>query len=203
MKRYITDNFGVNCYILNYQGECFLIDPGEYNKLIEDEIKKYNYKGILLTHGHLDHIDAIDKYIGPIYIHANDYDNLFDLSLSGYKFFNLKKNFNSEKLNIIKIYDNDKIKLGDSFINVIHTPGHTKGSVCYLFKDMLFTGDTLFKNSVGRTDLPGGNMNLLRKSVIKIIDNNKDYIKIYPGHDEFTNIKQEKNNNFYYLSFKK
>jgi glyoxylase-like metal-dependent hydrolase (beta-lactamase superfamily II) len=95
-----------------------------------------------------------------------------------------------------------KIPLGDQFITVYHTPGHTKGSVSYLYDQKLYTGDTLFKDSVGRHDLYSGNLVDLRKSVLFLLSLPSN-IKIYPGHDEVTTIRNEQKNNPYYLKWSK
>lgn len=95
------------------------------------------------------------------------------------------------------INDKDEVKFGSMKVVVVHTPGHTAGSVCYLLKDTnaLFSGDTLFRRSVGRTDLPGGNSDEIRKSIKNKLFNLSNDVRVYPGHNDFTSIGYEKENN--------
>ena len=179
------------------------MDPGLDLDPFLAEINKYNIKGILLTHCHLDHIDGIGHFNCPVYIHESDYEGLTDKNLSLYNMSRKTPSYNINSLSIVKVKDNDEIAFNKNTIKVISTPGHTKGSVCYLYKDKLFTGDTLFKQSIGRSDFPSGNEKQLANSLIKIIDSLDGTIKVYPGHDEPTTIKDEKKNNMYYYRAKR
>jgi len=191
-----------NCYILDKQGECFIIDPGSDIESILEAIGDLKVKGILLTHGHFDHVDLIGSFIVPIYIHKNDDILLKRKELSLYNIFNLEPSYYYPNLEIIKIDDGDEIDFQNEKIKVIHTPGHTSGSVCFLYKNKLFSGDTLFKNGIGRTDFPTSSEIEMKKSINKIINNLDENIVVYPGHDEKTTIKEEKGNNPYYLYYK-
>lgn len=194
----------VNCYIINNKDKCYIIDPGSELNVIKEAVKDYEVLGILLTHGHVDHIGEIGEFNCPIYIHELDYRMLFDSYLSCFDFLDSKPKFDPNKLNIIKIKDNDIIKLNNDTIKVIHTPGHTLGSVCYLYNNTkLFSGDTLFYESVGRTDLPNASLSELKKSVVHLISSLSESIDVYPGHEENTTIKNEKKNNQFYLRYKK
>ena len=113
-----------------------------------------------------------------------------------YRMVGLNIPFDSNNLNIIEVNDNDIINLLDSEIKVIATPGHTDGSVCYLYKNILFSGDTLFSNSIGRTDFPTGSIKMMKESLAKL-SHLSNQIKVYPGHDLKTTIKDEKENNPY------
>jgi len=203
MKKFILGDFQVNTYLLNFRKDAFLIDPGYEGEFLRNELKDFNLKGILLTHGHLDHIDQIGSFTCPIYIHKDDIDALMNENISGYTYFGSTPKYQFSKLNIVPLDNNSEIFLGSDPIKVIHTPGHTKGSSCFLYQNRLFTGDTLFRNDVGRTDLLGGNNQSLRKSINYLFDKMPDYIKIYPGHGENSNIKYERENNLFYKSLKK
>lgn len=203
MKCLTVGEFMANCYIVDYNDSCCIIDPGAEFERIKAEVKDLKVLFILLTHGHLDHIDCVDKFDCPIYIHELDYDKLFEADLAGYDSFYSKRSYNPKKLNIIKVKDNDVIPFFNNEFKVIHTPGHTSGGVCYLYKDKLFSGDTLFKESIGRTDLPTGNETIMHKTVVKLIDSLDDKIKVYPGHGEKTSIHDERVNNQFYKYYKK
>lgn len=157
-----------NCYILSNNKECIIIDPGDQFYSIDEQIKDNKLIGVLITHRHPDHIGALEKLINTYHVNVYDKSNLKEQEYS----------------------------LGSFVFDVIYTPGHTSDSVSYYFKDynFMFTGDFLFKNSIGRTDMPTGNTLEMKQSIAKI----KEYssrIKIYPGHGEITNLGIEKDNN--------
>lgn len=203
MKKIVVGLLEENCYIIDNNLDCVVIDPGgDYDK-IKKEIGNLNIKYVLLTHGHLDHIDCIDKFDCPIYVHELDYEKLYDDILAGYYHMDMKRGYDPKKVNVIKIKDNDSIPFNDFEFRVIHTPGHTNGSVCYLYKDKLFSGDTLFKESIGRYDLPTGNYKDIKHSIVKLIDMLDDRIKVYPGHGDNTTIHDERKNNEFYKYYKR
>lgn len=148
-------------------------------------------KAILLTHGHFDHVSGVDtlksNYNIPVYIHGNDWamiEKAADIfGEMGKPDFILK--------------ENDEIKLGNKIIKVIETPGHTPGGVCFLIDGHLFTGDTLFKQSIGRTDFVGGDSALLLSSINNKLSKLDEKTKIYPGHGESSTIGFEKMSNPY------
>ena len=167
IKRVVVGPLQENCYIVEKDGECIIIDPGdEVDKIIESIT--YPPVAILITHNHFDHVGALlslkEKYNIPVY----DYNNLKEGELSTGKFN----------------------------IDVIYTPGHTSDSITFYFKEeeIMFTGDFLFKNTIGRTDLPTGNFKEMQKSIRKILTYS-DIIKVYPGHGEDTTLGLEKKNN--------
>ncbi len=187
----------VNCYfIYNFEEkDLYIIDPGSNPEKILAKAKEYNYDNlyILLTHAHVDHIHAL----GEVY-------NTLEVTLL-YMNENEKGLYNSP-INSIPPYMGPSENLPEISKNqtpknfeVIHTPGHTTGGVCYYFKEIpaLFSGDTLFAETVGRTDLPGGNHSELIKSIqekLMILPND---LTVYPGHGAKTSIAHEKQFNEY------
>lgn len=193
-----------NTYVVidENSGHTAIIDAGDCNarlmKLLDDDrIVKIEY--ILLTHGHFDHINGVAElkklYPGAkIAIHEADAPMLGDDLLSLAAGFGLSLN-GSTQPDII-LHDGDSLPLGDLNISVIHTPGHTKGGVTYMVEKSLFTGDTLFYCSVGRTDFPGGSSAVLNDSVCRLFDLAGDF-DVYPGHDIETSLEYERHNNMY------
>ena len=173
-----------------------VIDPSMDNdKLINYiEKNKLNVKGILLTHGHFDHIRGVDrlvnKYKVPLYIHFDEVEYLKNPRLNcSY----MEGDSFVVESNPISVIDNEELNLlEDEVIKVIHTPFHTRGSVCYYFinNKLLFSGDTLFKMSVGRDDLPGAMPEKTQQSLSKIKKLPKE-TKIYPGHGPNTVLESE------------
>ena len=159
-----------NCYILDIKGKVLVIDPGDEGKKILDKIGKREVVGIVITHHHFDHIgaiqDIVDKY------HVEVYDR-----------FNLKEEEN--KIDVFKFF-------------VIYTPGHKEDAITLYFKEdkIMFTGDFIFKDSIGRCDLAGGNIKDMANSIDKIKKYDKNII-IYPGHGEKTSLGYEIDNNIY------
>ena len=172
IKTLIVGPLQTNCYLLKKDNDVLIIDPGSDADKIKESIKG-NVIAILLTHHHFDHIGALAElekfYDVPVY----DFNSL----------------------------EEGKHKVKKFNFDVIYTPGHTNDSVTYYFKDdkIMFVGDFIFKNSIGRTDL-GGNMAEMINSINKIKKYPKD-IKLYPGHGNSTTLGYEKENN-YYLNIK-
>lgn len=189
--------FETNTYLITKNDRAVLVDPGLDFLSILDEVKQYKIEAILITHGHVDHIDGCGYIDAPIYVGKEDLINFSDYSRSLYNMCYMKPSFDVGKLNLIGVSDNEIIKLENFTFKAIHTPGHTDGSYCYLYFDNLFSGDTLFKNSIGRVDFPTGSSKKMRESLKKIISLFPDNIKVYPGHDEKTTIKNEKKSNMY------
>ena len=200
-----NDIINMNSYLIIDENSAFIVDPGGNYEEIEKTINELNLTiiGVLLTHAHVDHTFLIGKFNCPIYLHEKEVEILRFSNLSLYDSFGLDMPFNYKDLDIHKVKDGDIIKLNEKEIKVIHTPGHTKGSVCYLVDNKLFSGDTLFKLSCGRCDLPTGSEIDMAKSLVKLIDNLSDDVKVYPGHDETSTIGFERLNNFQYKYYKK
>lgn len=195
IKTFYALEFPQNCYAAICNDGIFLVDPGEFTKELGDFINenKNKIKYILLTHMHFDHIRATAavKKLCPdakIVIHSLDANGLSDSTISLAYLFG----FEQEKvLPDILCNDNDIVKLGSLEIKVMHTPGHTAGGVCYIVNDIIFCGDTIFESSVGRTDFPGGNWQVLNESLKKLKTLQGDYT-LYPGHGNSTTLNNER-----------
>ena len=197
IEKFTTGSFFTNSYIIsNDKNECVIVDPGLNYKNVANYIKeKYIPKAILITHGHLDHIDGINYFLDlPIYISEKEINLFYDTNDSLYYMVGRINPFSEGMLNVHTVKENDVINLIGYSFKVIETPGHTMGSICYLMDNVLFSGDTLFKESIGRTDFPGGNYTIMLNSLKKLKKLNDDII-VYPGHEDETTIGDEKNNN--------
>lgn len=179
---------------------CVVIDPSHDYEAILNAIDDRRLVGILLTHAHADHVDLIGEFNAPIYMHEADAHLLFADEYNGY----LPKHHSYQRkhLEFKFVKDEALIPLADHFIQVIHTPGHTAGSVSFLYNGKLFSGDTLFKEDVGRHDLYSGSLSSIRRSTIKLCEL-PGQTKVYPGHDDFTVIRDEQKKNIYYKKWSK
>ena len=195
----------VNCYFLERDGKCFVVDPGYRKQAILDYLAQNGLDpvGILLTHAHVDHIGALDCCDVPVYLHASDYDLLFDDDRNGFDRYGLRKTYRPENLEVIPVEDGANLPLGNGLVSVIHTPGHTGGSVCYRMDEHLLTGDTLFAGGVGRWDRPTASLEQLQASLLDIIENHDDAIRIFPGHGESSTIGREREGNPFYHAWKR
>lgn len=186
----IRNGFGSNCYLISSQGEYAVIDPSVHYSLANIDGK---IKYVLLTHSHFDHILQIDSWVeqgAEVLISAHEQDFLKDPMKNCYGLF-LKSQrgyFGKTK----PIYDGDVILLGSERIQVMETPGHTCGSVCYVSDGMIFVGDTVFSNGgYGRCDLPSGDPMLLFSSIDKLKKFPENTL-LYPGHDRSFTIEELK-----------
>jgi glyoxylase-like metal-dependent hydrolase (beta-lactamase superfamily II) len=189
-----------NCYIVYCQDslECAVVDPGAEADRIFQLIAQKSLKPVLIlnTHGHIDHIgankDIKEKFNIPLYIHSADSAMLGNVQQSEMAvFLGVMDSPSHDHL----LNDGDKIKIGKSFLRVIHTPGHSPGSVSFLGNGFLLSGDTLFFGGVGRTDLPGGSWKDIESSIKNKILTMPDEIIVLPGHGPFTTVGQEKRAN--------
>lgn len=156
----------------------------------------YSLKYVLLTHGHFDHILFVDEWRekgAEVCIHEGDADFLGDPSKSLYLQFFARDTRHGDA--DIILHEKSIIKLGENVIRILSTPGHTKGSVCYIFDDVMISGDTLFEGSVGRTDLYGSSPSEMMQSIDKLSAIDKDYT-VYPGHGPKTTLFYEKQHGY-------
>lgn len=203
-KILLLGEIDVNCYIIENEGQCYIVDPGYEKEKLINFIKENNLEvlGILLTHGHIDHIGAIDAFDVPVYLHEKEYEILEDNHKNGFEFYGRTKPYNLEDINIVTFDESKVFKLGDKNIEVIFTPGHTIGGVCYKIENDLYTGDTLFKETVGKWTFPTGDLDTLKKSVIDLIENQNEDLNIHPAHGESSTIGHEKKYNLFYSEWK-
>lgn len=180
--------YQTNIYILSNDTEAVVIDPGYEPDIILDALEGKELKAILLTHGHFDHVGAVKELVAEtgckVYIHAAD------LSLP-------------PMITAGQLYHTHTYAEGDTVcpiegaaLHVLHTPGHTPGSVCLLLGDQMFSGDTLFEGSCGRMDLPGGDQLQMHQSLNRLVSLQADY-HIHPGHGGSTTLAAEKRYNPY------
>ncbi len=199
---FILGSIRTNTYLLCEGESCIIIDPGCDGEGILEKINRKGLKTekILLTHGHFDHIlgaEVIRRKTGaPLCIHAFDAELLADPKKSyAMQFAGLSTIIAPAE---ILLQDGDIIDFYGNTIKVLHTPGHTKGSVSFITDEVIFTGDTLFHNGIGRCDLYGGNVSVLENSLKIFKTFEKDY-KIYPGHGNHTTLSYEKRTNPYLI----
>lgn len=193
-----------NCYLIaSSGGKAVLIDPGaEARRLIEKiEQEKLVLEQILFTHGHFDHIGAakeiLSRFPVPIAIGKKDVSMLSD------PFENLSAEFSrtecSIQASVRELSEGETVNIDGLSFEVLDTPGHTRGGVTYRCENVLFTGDTLFCGSAGRTDFPGGNAAELKKSLQKLALLPGD-ARVLPGHGETTSLQWERERNPYFRS---
>jgi len=189
-----------NCYILcGENGHAAVIDPAFYPEKIKQAIEAEGLilEKILLTHAHFDHIMAAEelrKCGAKVYVHEYD-DEMYIDPLKNSMIEFTGKNVPFERADVL-LSDGDTVELDGEELHVIHTPGHTKGSVCYKTDGVIFTGDTLFCGSIGRWDLYGGSREMLMSSLKKLAKLSGNYT-VLSGHGESTTLEQEKNDNIY------
>ena len=190
-----TVGFTSNCYIVHNGNEAFVVDPSISEKKIITALDERNLKlkGILLTHGHFDHIwraqELRNETGAPLYVHEFDDEMLIDADKNAYRTFTGNE-FTIEKADAL-LHEGDVLCLDDEKITVLHTPGHTKGSVCYDTGDSLLSGDTIFAEGFGRCDLYGGDMSALKLSIQRLSEIAKNENRwLYSGHGERSTLRQ-------------
>lgn len=198
VKKFVVGDMGNNNYLLIDGSEAALIDcTGDIPEL-ESVLKENNaqLKYILLTHAHFDHIAGVkklkEKTGAKVCLHTEDKD-ILDMTNEFMNMVNLPE-IDVPEVDVY-INEGDKISIGDTTLDVIHLPGHTPGGVGFRIDNMIFSGDTIFLNSVGRTDLPGGNFNILKESIKNKLFNLDGSTIIYTGHGAQTSVDYEKKYN--------
>lgn len=205
VKRIVSKNeLQENTYLVFKDGKGFIIDPGcsveEISEMIERE--KVEILAILLTHGHGDHIASVlelkEKYSVPIVLHEDEVEMVENVEL------NLSKDLLGKTVEFtpdITVKDEEELDFEGIEVKYIHTPGHTAGGSCILIEDHLFTGDTLFRESAGRTDLHGGSMRCILRSLRKLTEKLDPETIVLPGHGPRSTIGHEKENNSFITRF--
>lgn len=190
--------FGSNCFIIGQNGEGAVIDAGVDSEAVcrTAETKGLKIKYIILTHGHIDHIFMVDelreKTGAQVLIHEGDAGAFADAARSGAYMVGATHNFGDAD-RFVK--DGDVLEVGGLKLEIIHTPGHTPGGICIKVENNLFTGDTLFMMSIGRTDMEGGSFEVLMDSIMNRLMLLDESLKVYPGHGDPTSIGAEKKHN--------
>ena len=196
----ITGKWKENCYVVeNDKKQALIIDPGDDTEKINGHIteKSLNPLAIINTHAHYDHIGAVEPlkkiYQIPFYLHSLERSNLKNANL----FINMIDKSDPIRIPSVDFFIDDAgnpMKIGGFEINVIFTPGHSAGSVCFQIENLLFTGDLLYKTKIGRTDFPGAKMSVLKNSLL-IISRLPRNIEIFPGHGQPTTLNDALINN--------
>ena len=205
IQNFVLGMVGTNCYLVVNEEEkqCILIDPAVYSGEITEQIRRegLDLRAILLTHGHFDHIMGIDGFRKefpeiPVYAHREEEALLRDASMNASLELGRQYTFSGAAY----AEDGDVLDLAGMQFQVIHTPGHTIGGCCYYLQEekVLFSGDTLFRESIGRTDFPTGNGGQLMRSIREKLFTLPEETAVYPGHMERTTIGDEKKYNPYF-----
>lgn len=201
VEKFVLGALQTNSYLLVNEEtkEIVIIDPATCPDYVVSHVKTQGYvpKAIFLTHAHFDHVMGIEGWVKafdiPVYLHEEEKAILAnpELNLSGM----LGKNYSYGKVQCLK--DGEVIKVAGISFKIIHTPGHTAGGCCYYVEDegVLISGDTLFYQSVGRSDFPTGSMSTLVRSIKEKLFSLPDHVMVYPGHNESTCIADEKMHN--------
>jgi len=194
-----------NTYFIENEKSVILVDPASDYDLIKKKLNQINkpLKAILLTHAHFDHIGALDdvvaKYQVPIYMHRLEFDFLTDTYKNGsekFKQYGLEPITSNVSPNQL---DEGSVEIEGFQFNVLHTPGHSPGSLSFVFDEFAVVGDTLFKQGIGRTDLYKGDYETLVASILNKIFELDEDLPLFPGHGPYTTIKDEQVNPYLHV----
>lgn len=183
--------------------EAVLIDPGDEAEELVAAVRAHalQVKYILLTHAHVDHVTGVgaakDAFHAPVYLHRDDLP-LYERAAQQAQMFGFEV---EPPPPVDAFYDGERLRFGDYEVRVHHTPGHCPGGVCLQIGDHLFVGDTLFAGSIGRTDLPGGNYEVLMRSITGVLFPLGDKAIVHPGHGPDTTIGRERTTNPFVLEY--
>lgn len=200
VKVFTIGPLATNCYLFTDEesGKSALIDPACATELLLETAASAEVEYILVTHAHADHIAGLNEIKritdAKVVAHANEESRLSGSYENMYAFIGEYEQAYVPTSVDIYAADGAEIKLGKSVISVLHTPGHTDGSVCYVVNDVIFAGDTLFYESYGRTDLPSGSFNSIVDSYALLCGIDGDF-KLLPGHGKMTTLSHERENN--------
>lgn len=199
IKKYSTNKIGTNCYLVEHLGKCIVIDPCvKYEDIFQDE--SLELAAVFITHGHFDHIDQLHTYLNKgikFYMHMNAYNKLLDPNKNVSAFTGFPIFYNLDKEEVIFVEDKEEINLIGKTIEIMYTPGHTDCSIMLIIDDSIFSGDMVFRGSIGRYDLYSASYLSIMESIEKIKQLTKNYT-IYPGHGNKTSLEFERQNNPYF-----
>lgn len=200
VETFCDSGYLANSYLVYNDNYCILIDPANNIKTLKQFIGNRKLLGVFLTHGHYDHfvrvVDLLKEFDCFVYMHKNAYKKILDNNLSCATFFGCFKQFVLEETRVVFIDEGINIDLEGIKIKVFYHPGHTNCSLSYKIENMLFCGDVLFSNSIGRSDLPTGNVVVLNNTLSRI-KKMEHTLTLYPGHDECFSLSDALKHNPY------
>lgn len=185
-----------NTYVVSKGKECIIIDPANDVRFVKKMVGENKVQGIFLTHGHYDHFKELEntlkEYDVKCYMHKNALEKLSDIDKSYARAFRCLNPLILDRNKVVFVSEGETIKFDHLEIKILYKPGHTDCSIVLIIDNLMFTGDLLFKQSVGRTDLYSGSVVAINRSLqeIKKMDKKGNYL-IYPGHDDSTTLRDE------------
>ena len=189
---FCDSGYSANTYLIYDNTKCIVVDPANSIKTLKKFIGNRQLMGVLLTHGHYDHFmelsNLLKEFNVKVYLHQNAYKKLMNDNLSCAILFGKTFKIDLDENHIVFVNESSKLDFDFVQVKVLYTPGHTNCSVVYQIDDLLFCGDLLFPMSVGRNDLPTGNVILLNES-LKRIKKMEQNVIVHPGHDEIFLLK--------------